>query len=122
MREIGHGTHPSLDPNVADRIQAQIDSCDVVLFMNGTPVFPQCGPSAQAVQILGLLGVPYKAIDVLQDPSFRQGIKDFSNWPTLPQLYVRGLFVGGNDIMVEMLETGELQALLQEITPPEDQR
>ena len=104
-------TQRLIDPSVLDRIQSEIDSDLVVLFMNGTPVFPHCGPSAQASQILGLLGVRYKHIDVTVDPSLRLAIKDFSNWPTLPQLYVKGKFVGGNDVMRQMLESGELQSL-----------
>ncbi len=108
---VDERTQRLIDPSVLDRIQSEIESDFVVLFMNGTPVFPQCGPSAQAVQILGLLGVRYKSIDVTVDPSLRLAIRDFSNWPTLPQLYVKGQFVGGNDVMRQMLENGELQAL-----------
>lgn len=100
-----------IDPTVLNRIQSEIESDLVVLFMNGTPVFPQCGPSAQAVQILGLLGVRYKSIDVLTDPSLRLAIKDFSNWPTLPQLFVKETFVGGNDVLGQMLQDGSLQEL-----------
>lgn len=111
-------TQRLIDPTVLDRIQSEIDSDLVVLFMNGTPVFPQCGPSAQAVQILGLLGVRYKSIDVMIDPSIRLAIKDFSNWPTLPQLYVKGQFIGGNDVMRQMLENGELQALFERLAIP----
>ena len=91
-----------------DRIAQNIAENDVVLFMKGTPVFPQCGFSAVTVQILSNLGVKFKAVDVLQDPEIRQGIKDFSNWPTIPQLYVKGEFVGGCDIVKEMYEGGEL--------------
>jgi len=91
-----------------DRIAADIGSNDVVLFMKGTPVFPQCGFSAAVVQILSDLGVKFKAIDVLKDPEVRQGIKEFSNWPTIPQLYVKGEFVGGCDIIREMYEAEEL--------------
>ena len=104
-------TQRLIDPSVLDRIQSEVDSDLVVLFMNGTPVFPLCGPSAQGAQILGLLGVRYKAIDVTVDPSLRLAIRDFSNWPTLPQLYVKGQFIGGNDVMRQMLENGDLQAL-----------
>jgi monothiol glutaredoxin len=82
--------------------------------MKGTPVFPQCGFSAQAAQILAMLHVNYKGVDILADPSLRQGIKDFSNWPTVPQLYIKGEFIGGCDIMREMLQTGELQKTLGE--------
>lgn len=100
--------------DVADRIRQEVSENDVVLFMKGTPVFPQCGFSATAGQIMTHLGVKFTSIDVLQDPSIRQGIKDFSNWPTIPQLYIKGEFVGGCDIMREMFETGELQDLLKE--------
>lgn len=103
---------PPMDPVLADRLRAEIGANDVVLYMKGTTVFPQCGSSAQAVQILNILGVKFKAVDILADPPLRQGIKDFSDWPTVPQLYVKGEFVGGSDIMREMLETGELQKLL----------
>jgi len=97
---------------IAERIRADVTANDVVLYMKGTPVFPQCGFSAQAVQILNMLGVKFKGIDVLTDPGLRQGIKDFSNWPTVPQLYIKGEFVGGCDIMREMVQSGELQKLL----------
>ena len=100
------------DPNVADRIKRDIADNDVVLYMKGTPVFPQCGFSAAVVQVLTHLGVKFKGIDVLSDPSLRQGIKEFSSWPTIPQLYVKGEFVGGCDIIREMYETGELTELL----------
>jgi monothiol glutaredoxin len=92
-----------------DRIAADIAMNDVVLFMKGTPVFPQCGFSAAVVQILSELGVKFKAVDVLKDPEIRTGIKAFSNWPTIPQLYVKGEFVGGYDIVKEMFEAGELE-------------
>ena len=91
---------------------ASSTSNDVVLFMKGTPVFPQCGFSATVVQMLSLLGVRFKGFDVLEDPEVRQGIKRFSDWPTIPQLYVKGEFVGGCDIVREMYETGELSELL----------
>jgi monothiol glutaredoxin len=97
---------------VQERIEREIDEHDVVLFMKGTPVFPQCGFSSLAVQVLSHLGVKFKAIDVLSDPALRQGIKAFSDWPTVPQLYVKGEFVGGCDIVREMFETGELAQLL----------
>ena len=93
---------------VHDRIQQEVSSNDVLLFMKGTPVFPQCGFSAATVGILSNLGVKFKAIDVLKDPEIRQGIKEFSNWPTIPQLYVKGEFVGGCDIIREMFQSGEL--------------
>ena len=100
--------------SIHDRIAADIASRDVVLFMKGTPVFPQCGFSAAVVQILSALGVKFKAVDVLKDPEVRDGIKTYSNWPTIPQLYVKGEFVGGCDIVREMNETGELKTLLIE--------
>jgi monothiol glutaredoxin len=100
--------------SIHDRIAADIASSDVVLFMKGTPVFPQCGFSAAVVQILSALGVKFKAVDVLKDPEVRDGIKTYSNWPTIPQLYVKGEFVGGCDIVREMNETGELKTLLIE--------
>jgi monothiol glutaredoxin len=99
---------------VFDRIQSDISGNDVVLYMKGTPVFPQCGFSAAVVQVLSHIGVKFKGIDILTDPSLRQGIKDFSNWPTIPQLYVKGEFVGGCDIVREMYESGELQTLLKD--------
>ncbi len=94
------------------RIADIVSSNDVVLFMKGTPLFPQCGFSSKAVAILDHLGVPYQGVDVLQDMEIRQGIKDFSDWPTIPQLYVKGEFVGGSDIMMEMFEAGELEELM----------
>ena len=97
-----------------DRIASDIASSDVVLYMKGTPVFPQCGFSAATVQILTNLGVKFKAVDVLKDPEIRQGIKEFSNWPTIPQLYVKGEFVGGCDIVREMYEADELRPFLAE--------
>jgi monothiol glutaredoxin len=96
------------------RISDLVSSNDVVLFMKGTPLFPQCGFSSRAVAILDHCGVAYESVDVLQDMEVRQGIKSFSDWPTIPQLYVKGEFVGGSDIMMEMFEAGELQALLEE--------
>ena len=102
------------DPVVFDRIRQDIKDNDVVLYMKGTPVFPQCGFSAQAVQILTMLGVTFKGVDVLGDPGLRQGIKDFSDWPTIPQLYVKGEFIGGCDIVREMHETGELEQLFKD--------
>ncbi len=98
-----------MSQSVHDRIQSEVSGNDVLLFMKGTPVFPQCGFSAAVVGILSNLGVKFKAIDVLKDPEIRQGIKEFSNWPTIPQLYVKGEFVGGCDIVREMYEAGELQ-------------
>jgi monothiol glutaredoxin len=98
---------------VSDRIKRDITDNAVVLFMKGTPVFPQCGFSAAVVQILTHLGVKFKGIDVLADPEIRQGVKEFSSWPTVPQLYVKGEFVGGCDIVREMFEAGELADLLK---------
>ncbi len=97
------------DVTVTDRIKQDISDNPVVLYMKGTPVFPQCGFSARVVQILTQLGVKFKGVDVLADPAIRQGIKEFSNWPTIPQLYVKGEFVGGCDIVSEMYENGELK-------------
>ena len=96
------------DNPIFERIKDEIDSSEVVLFMKGSPVFPQCGFSAAAVQALTLTGVKFKGIDVLQDSEIRDGIKQFANWPTIPQLYVKGEFVGGCDIIREMYENGEL--------------
>jgi len=96
------------------RIDEIVKSSDVVLFMKGTALFPQCGFSSRAVAILDHLGVAFKTVDVLQEPEIRQGIKDYSDWPTVPQLYVKGEFVGGSDIMMEMFEAGELQQLVDE--------
>jgi len=103
-----------MSETIADRIEATVKADDVVLFMKGTPVFPQCGFSATVVQILNHLGAPFQSYDVLQDPELRQGIKDYSEWPTIPQLYVKGEFVGGCDILREMFETGELGQFLEE--------
>ncbi len=96
------------------RIDEIVKSKDVVLFMKGTALFPQCGFSSRAVAILDHLGVQFDTVDVLQDPEIRQGIKDYSDWPTIPQLYVKGEFVGGSDIMMEMFEAGELKQLLDD--------
>lgn len=100
------------DNPVFERIKGDIDANDVVLYMKGTPVFPQCGFSSAVVQVLTHLGVPFHGINVLDDPQIREGIKAFSSWPTIPQLYVKGEFVGGCDIVREMYETGELQEML----------
>ena len=94
------------------RIADIVKKNDVVLFMKGTPLFPQCGFSSRAVAILDRLERPYETVDVLQDAEIRQGIKEYSDWPTIPQLYVKGEFVGGSDIRMEMFENGELQDLL----------
>jgi monothiol glutaredoxin len=103
-----------MDNTAHERIRQDIAENPVVLFMKGTPVFPQCGFSAAVVQILSHFGVKFKGIDVLADPEIRQGIKEFSNWPTIPQLYVKGEFVGGCDIVREMFQSGELQQLFEE--------
>ncbi|MBN9496651.1 MAG: Grx4 family monothiol glutaredoxin [Alphaproteobacteria bacterium] len=100
-----------MDP-VKERIEADLKANDIVLYMKGTPVFPQCGFSAAVVQVLTHMGVKFKGINVLEDPELRQGIKEFTNWPTIPQLYVKGEFVGGCDIVREMYQTGELADLL----------
>lgn len=97
---------------VFERIQKEIDENDIVLFMKGEAAFPQCGFSSLVVQVLSQLGVTFKDINVLEDNDLRQGIKDFTNWPTIPQLYVKGEFVGGCDIIREMYESGELQQLI----------
>ena len=94
------------------RIDALVKSNDVVLFMKGTPLFPQCGFSSRAIAILDHLETPYETVDVLQDQEIRGGIKEYSDWPTIPQLYVKGEFVGGSDIMMEMFESGELKELV----------
>ena len=98
--------------DATQRIEALVKSNDVVLFMKGTPLFPQCGFSSRAIAILDHLTTPYETVDVLQDQEIRGGIKQYSDWPTIPQLYVKGEFVGGSDIMMEMFESGELQALV----------
>jgi len=95
-------------------IDGQVKANDVVLFMKGTPAFPQCGFSGQVVQILDYLGVTYSGVNVLESDDLRQGVKDFSNWPTIPQLYVKGEFVGGADIIREMFQAGELQTHMSE--------
>ena len=97
---------------IKDEIQSTVDSNDVVLFMKGTPNFPQCGFSGQVVQILSYLDVPYQAVNCLENSGIREGIKEFSNWPTIPQLYVKGEFIGGCDIVREMFQSGELAAHL----------
>src|SRR5215207_9985245 len=98
--------------NASDRIEQLVKSNDVVLFMKGSTLFPQCGFSSRAVAILDRLGVSFETVDVLQDQEIRNGIKEYSDWPTIPQLYVKGEFVGGSDIMMEMFESGELKQML----------
>ncbi len=99
---------------VQERIKDTITSHDIVLFMKGTPDFPQCGFSGQAVQVLNACGAKFASVDVLSDPEVREGIKQFSNWPTIPQLYIKGQFIGGSDIILEMFQKGELQTKLGE--------
>jgi monothiol glutaredoxin len=100
--------------DATSRIDEIVRSKDIVLFMKGTALFPQCGFSSRAIAILDHLGVSFETVDVLQDPEIRNGIKEYSDWPTIPQLYVKGEFVGGSDIMMEMFEAGELQQLMDE--------
>jgi monothiol glutaredoxin len=102
-----------MNMSVNERIDELVKNNDVVLFMKGTPLFPQCGFSSKAVAILDHLGVAYESVDVLQDMEIRAGIKDYSDWPTIPQLYVKGEFLGGSDIMMEMYEAGELQEMVE---------
>ncbi|MEC9045199.1 MAG: Grx4 family monothiol glutaredoxin [Pseudomonadota bacterium] len=103
-----------IDENIRERIQTEVDSNDVLLFMKGTPVFPQCGFSAAVVQVLSHLQVKFNSVNVPEDMDIREGIKHYSDWPTIPQLYVKGEFVGGCDIIREMFETGELSSFLEE--------
>ncbi len=100
--------------DIKTTIEAELKSNDVVLFMKGTPKMPMCGFSGQVVQILGHLGVPFKGVNILESDELRQGMKDYSNWPTFPQLYIKGEFVGGADITREMFQAGELQAMLKD--------
>ncbi|MHB9880118.1 Grx4 family monothiol glutaredoxin [Pacificimonas sp. ICDLI1SI03] len=102
------------DTNADQRIKTIVEGDDVHLFMKGTPLFPQCGFSSRAVAILEHLGVEFGSTDVLQDPEIRSGVKSYSNWPTIPQLYVKGEFVGGSDIMMEMYEAGELAEIMRD--------
>ena len=101
--------------NTQEKIKQHIDANKVILFMKGNAMMPMCGFSARAVSILKSLNVPFAAIDVLQEDDIRQGIKVYSNWPTIPQLYINGEFIGGSDIITEMYETGELQELIQKL-------
>ncbi|WP_458097598.1 Grx4 family monothiol glutaredoxin [Roseomonas sp. WA12] len=109
------------DTAATQQIRSEIETNPVTLFMKGTPVFPQCGFSARVVQILSHMGVPFHGVNVLADPEIREGIKTFSNWPTIPQLYVKGEFVGGCDIITEMFQSGELGILLTEAGIPHTQ-
>ena len=102
------------ETEVFDRIQGDVEKNPVMLYMKGTPIFPQCGFSARVVQILTHLGVPFQSANVLEEPELREGIKEFSQWPTVPQLYVAGEFVGGCDIITEMFQSGELETLMAE--------
>ena len=101
-----------MDDNTKNTIEKEINSNDIVLFMKGTPVFPQCGFSAATVGVLNHLGVKFSSVNVLEDDNIREGIKEFTNWPTIPQLYIKGEFTGGCDIIREMYETGELTELI----------
>ena len=103
-----------IDEDVQSRIEKEINSNDVVLFMKGTPVFPQCGFSSMVSQVLSHIGVEFKGVDVLAEPTLRDGIKSFSDWPTIPQLYYKGEFIGGSDIVKEMYENGELKKKLKD--------
>jgi len=113
MHTLNKGTNMS-EKSANERIQSEIDSQDVMLFMKGSPMFPQCGFSAATVQALSMSGVKFGSVDVLQDMEIRDGIKQYSNWPTIPQLYVKGEFIGGCDIVREMFESGELQQMFKE--------
>ena len=107
-----------MSDDISTRIQGDIESNQVMLYMKGTPMFPQCGFSARVVQILTHIGVPFQSANVLEDPELREGIKQFSQWPTIPQLYVKGEFVGGCDIVTEMYQSGELETLMKESGVP----
>jgi monothiol glutaredoxin len=111
LQEAATGTEARMS-DINSWIDNEVKSNNVLLFMKGTPAFPQCGFSSQIVQILDYLGVDYKGVNVLENMDIRQGIKDYSNWPTIPQLYVKGEFVGGCDIVREMFQEGELQTML----------
>ena len=107
--------------DVNDRIKEQLDGFPVLLYMKGTPDFPQCGFSGQAVAALNAIGKPYAYVNIFEDPEIREGLKEYSNWPTFPQLYVKGELVGGCDIMVEMYHSGELKSLIDEATAGAEQ-
>ena len=102
---------------VMERIRGVVDSNDVMIFMKGTPEFPQCGFSAATIEAFNAIGVSYATRDVLEDPELRQGIKDFSNWPTIPQVYVGGKFIGGSDIVTDLFDRGELGGVIEENLP-----
>jgi monothiol glutaredoxin len=114
MTNLSDQGQTAMSNPVFDRIQSDIGANPVVLYMKGTPVFPQCGFSARVVQILSHVGVPFKGVNILEDQELREGVKAYANWPTIPQLYVKGEFVGGCDIVTEMFQSGELQTLLEE--------
>ncbi len=102
-----------MNPETQARIQSLIDDNKIMVFMKGSKLMPQCGFSNNVVQIIGTLGVPFETCDVLSDPEIRQGIKEFSNWPTIPQVYINGEFIGGSDIMIELYQKGELQQMVE---------
>ncbi|MEB3288478.1 MAG: Grx4 family monothiol glutaredoxin [Leptolyngbya sp.] len=102
-----------MDAAVKERIDQMVQGQPIMVFMKGTKLMPQCGFSNNVVQILNVLGVPFETFDVLSDPDIRQGIKDYSNWPTIPQVYVNGEFLGGSDIMIELYQSGQLQEIVQ---------
>lgn len=104
--------------SVKERIEEQLKSHDILLYMKGTPDFPQCGFSGQAVAALNAIGKPFAFVNIFEDEEIRQGLKEYSNWPTFPQLYVKGELVGGSDIMVEMYHSGELKELLEGAAEP----
>lgn len=104
------------DVDVKDRIEEQLGSNDVLLYMKGTPDFPQCGFSGQTVAALNAVGKPYSYVNIFEDPEVREGLKVYSNWPTFPQLYVKGELIGGCDIVIEMYQSGELHKLLDDAT------
>ena len=107
--------------SVTERIEEQLSSHNVLLYMKGTPDFPQCGFSGQAVAALNAIGRPYAFVNIFEDPEIREGLKDYSNWPTFPQLYVKGELIGGCDIMVEMYNSGELKTVIDEATAEAEQ-
>jgi monothiol glutaredoxin len=102
-----------MTPEVQSRIDNLVTSNKIMVFMKGTKLMPQCGFSNNAVQILNILGVPYETVDVLADSDIRQGIKEYSNWPTIPQVYINGEFIGGSDVLVELYQNGELQQMVE---------
>lgn len=101
-----------MDDSVKERIQQLVNDNTIMVFMKGTKLMPQCGFSNNVVQILNILGVPFETFDVLADPDIRQGIKDYSNWPTIPQVYLKGQFVGGSDILIQLYQNGELKEMI----------